>query len=81
MSRINQTDLEARVRAANAAFAKRRAKYRIVLGGRNGYMAIDQILAKDGSTHRNLFCGTTREVYTFLGGMLEAFSLSRRNAR
>jgi hypothetical protein len=44
--------------------------------GRNGYVGLD--LYDESGMVRNLICGTNREVYTYLGGMLATLEIIGR---
>jgi len=75
VTRVTRKDVDARLHLVNGAF---RNGCRIEVQGRNGYVALD--LYDGPSCLTNLYNGTTREVYDWLGGAQEALSILHRRA-
>jgi hypothetical protein len=71
--RITQARLSLRQNAVNSAL---RDGIHVIASGRNGYTALD--LYHGDSLVRLLTIGTKREVYTYLGAMLETLSIIGR---
>jgi hypothetical protein len=64
MARYTYKALKADVQQLNIELEERKSEYRFVLGGRNGYTAIDLARTDQLDKHtceRNLVCGTPRE--------------------
>ncbi len=70
MERITNQNLAERRHAVNRALVLSGATDFIFTQGRNGYTGLD-LADKDGSCLRTLTVGTKREVYEYMGAMLE----------
>jgi hypothetical protein len=73
MERITRARVNLRAQAVSGLL---RSGLYVSAEGRNGYIGLD-LYDADGMV-KNLICGNAREVYTYLGGMLEALAIVGR---
>ncbi len=71
MERITNQNLAERRHAVNRALVLAGTTGGVFTQGRNGYTGLDYFDTTTGSVLRTLTCGTKREVYEYMGAMLE----------
>lgn len=72
--RITQSDVASRVRIINNQYARLNISKYVQLSGRYDYQALDMYTDETCMNQiQTLYCGTYRELYIYLGGMIEGF--------
>lgn len=78
--RITQADVHNRVEAINRILVERHLDTRVGSSGRNGHNVVESFTGYPGRERvETLATGTKREVYVYLGAMLQTLWLTGRS--